>query len=565
MEDATNFLGDLPLAPEIGGHGIHRSSDAGVLKRELIEADDVLEVNPGEPLPAIAQRATHEQPKWQRQQAERERIAAEDHRRANPNDPDTEWFRLLRRGFPLLAEPGEKRIAGMALLRDRLVAAVPVVVDPRRTDEYRRPTFGGRALERLHQRGGRRQAAGNELRHPPARPWPAANARAGEGDDALRARQFLHPVAVRGAPIPGQIANPAGRIRRLRSPAQDDHVMAAFHQLGHQPGADQARSTADQDFHPLTILRQAGRQGDRAAARSRGHQGLKLRVRRSVRACCRLSSASASSETRSSRPRSLAATPVSTARRTMSPFGLAAKGCSSRIMRSRSACRTAIARSASGMTRQNWPSFMRARVFTLRVFERMTATNSRRIRLSPLSPYLPRRTSNASISNSTTARSWLWREARLISFSRSSSRNAWLYAPDCGSSRASFSAWISLRPIISAYRPSPTKLSSAASGSSRSSRGRSKPTTMAPKVPRPFCSVMGTPTMLPSLTTSSVKYRDQALFEMSGTLTLRSACLTHSAIPSSHPRSASTRWSGAGWSEPEARSAPLSSSNSTRP
>src|SRR3984893_16316665 len=202
MEDATNFLGDLPLAPEIGGHGIHRSSDAGVLKRELIEADDVLEVNPGEPLPAIAQRATHEQPKWQRQQAERERIAAEDHRRADPDDPDTEWFRLLRRGFPLLAEARQKRITGRAVLGDDFVASVALVVYTRRVDEHPRATLGRRALERLHQGGGRRKPAGNQHLHPPPGPSTTADAGTGEVDDRLRTAELADPIALGAAPVP---------------------------------------------------------------------------------------------------------------------------------------------------------------------------------------------------------------------------------------------------------------------------------------------------------------------------------------------------------------------------
>src|ERR1700682_1289057 len=153
-EHATDFLRDLPLAPDIGRHRVHRPTHPRILQGEPVEPNDVVDVNPGKPLATVPQRTANEQSKWQGQESKSERLAAEDHGGADSDDPDSKRFSFLRRGFPLLAEAGEERIAGLALLGDHLVAAVPVVVDARRTDEHRRP-LGGRLLERLHQGSGR--------------------------------------------------------------------------------------------------------------------------------------------------------------------------------------------------------------------------------------------------------------------------------------------------------------------------------------------------------------------------------------------------------------------------
>src|SRR5712692_8862069 len=150
-EHATNFLRDLPLAPDVGSDRVHRSAHPRILQGEPVEPNDVVDVNPGKPLATVTQRTADEQSKWQRQQSKSVCLAAEDHRGADPDDPNAERLGLLRRGFPLLAELGEKRITRPTLLRDDLVAAVAVVVDARSTDEDWRAKRGGRPLERLHQ------------------------------------------------------------------------------------------------------------------------------------------------------------------------------------------------------------------------------------------------------------------------------------------------------------------------------------------------------------------------------------------------------------------------------
>src|SRR2546423_6187591 len=266
MEHAAYFPGNIPLPPDIWRDRIHRAAYPRILERQPVEANDVVDVNPGKPLTAVAQRSAEKESKWQGQQSKGQRLAAEHHRGPDSGDADAERFRLLRLVFPLLAEPGEKGIAGMALLRDDLLAAVPVVVDARGTDEHRWPTIGRRLPERLHQGGRRGQPAREERGHPLPRPWPAADAGAGEVDHTLRSRDFPQPLAVRATSVPGAAANALRLVLRSRPPADNDHLVAVLRQALHQVATDKARSTADQDFHPLTMLAAASWDGDRAAA-----------------------------------------------------------------------------------------------------------------------------------------------------------------------------------------------------------------------------------------------------------------------------------------------------------
>src|SRR3989442_14569783 len=176
MDHAADFPGDIPLAPASGCPRGHRPAHARILQWQPVEPNDVVEGNPGEPLATVAQRTDEKESKWQGQQSKGERLAAEDHRGADARDADAKWLRLLRIGFPLLAERGEERIARMAVLRDDLLAAVPVVIDARGTDEHRWPTIGGGPSQRPPQGGGRGPPAGEELRHTPPRPSPPAEA-----------------------------------------------------------------------------------------------------------------------------------------------------------------------------------------------------------------------------------------------------------------------------------------------------------------------------------------------------------------------------------------------------
>src|SRR2546428_5930169 len=75
MEHAADFPGDIPLAPDIGCHRVHRPAHARILQCPPAQPNDVVEANPREPLATVAQRTAEKESKWQGQQSESERRA----------------------------------------------------------------------------------------------------------------------------------------------------------------------------------------------------------------------------------------------------------------------------------------------------------------------------------------------------------------------------------------------------------------------------------------------------------------------------------------------------------
>src|SRR2546422_2790714 len=94
MEHTADFPCDIPLAPDIGCHRVHRPAHARILERQTVETNDVVNVNPGEPLATVAQRTAEKESKWQGQQSKGERLAAADHRGADAGDADAKRVRL---------------------------------------------------------------------------------------------------------------------------------------------------------------------------------------------------------------------------------------------------------------------------------------------------------------------------------------------------------------------------------------------------------------------------------------------------------------------------------------
>src|SRR2546425_10102588 len=77
MEHAADFPGDIPLAPDIGCHRVHRPAHARILQCQPVEPNDVVEGNPGEPLATVAQRTAEKHSKRQRQPAKSQPPPAE--------------------------------------------------------------------------------------------------------------------------------------------------------------------------------------------------------------------------------------------------------------------------------------------------------------------------------------------------------------------------------------------------------------------------------------------------------------------------------------------------------
>ena len=104
MQHVADFPGHLALRPDVRRYGVDRSGQPIILQRQAIQPDQVIDMDPGEPLPAIPERATGEEPERQDQKPEGRRPTSDDHRRADPHHPHAEGFRpggdgLFRRGL----------------------------------------------------------------------------------------------------------------------------------------------------------------------------------------------------------------------------------------------------------------------------------------------------------------------------------------------------------------------------------------------------------------------------------------------------------------------------------
>src|SRR5207245_10189450 len=258
MQLPADFFRNLALSPDVRSNRIHRPVDLQVLEGQAIQPHEVVDMDPGEPLPAITERTAGEDAEGEREQSKSQGAATEDERGANQHDAQTERLGFKGGSLPLLADPSQEGVAGPALLSDELVAAVAVVIDPRGVDEHGETPVGWRAFDGLHDGRGCGEATGQNLRHPSSRPSTLPDAGARQVDNPLRPSQFAHPIAFRGTRIPPDEANTRLRRSAFRTSAQSDDLVPVGRQAGRQPPPNVARSTGDQDFHPYYYARPGG-------------------------------------------------------------------------------------------------------------------------------------------------------------------------------------------------------------------------------------------------------------------------------------------------------------------
>jgi hypothetical protein len=229
---APDFAGDLPLPPQIRRDRIERSLDGVVLEGEAVEADQVVEMDPGKPLPPAAQGSAGKEAEGEHHQAERRGATTEDEGGAYQHHPHPKRLRLARRGLPLLAHASQKRPARRALLGDRLIAALAVVIDARGADEDPRPLSSRRLLKGLDDRPGGLEPAVEDLGHPAFGPATRADARADKVHHAVRSSQLIRPSAGGGPGVPLHQSHAWLRACLSGSATEDGHVMAVADEAG---------------------------------------------------------------------------------------------------------------------------------------------------------------------------------------------------------------------------------------------------------------------------------------------------------------------------------------------
>src|SRR5437879_3471677 len=89
MQLPADFFRNLALSPDVRSNRIHRPADLQVLEGQAIQPHEVVDMDPGEPLPAITERTAGEDAEGEREQSKSQGAATEDERGANQHGPET--------------------------------------------------------------------------------------------------------------------------------------------------------------------------------------------------------------------------------------------------------------------------------------------------------------------------------------------------------------------------------------------------------------------------------------------------------------------------------------------
>src|SRR5207245_714025 len=107
MQLPADFFRNLALSPDVRSNRIHRPADLQVLEGQAIQPHEVVDMDPGEPLPAITERTAGEDAEGEREQSKSQGAATEDERGANQHDAQTERLGFKGGSLPLLARPSQ--------------------------------------------------------------------------------------------------------------------------------------------------------------------------------------------------------------------------------------------------------------------------------------------------------------------------------------------------------------------------------------------------------------------------------------------------------------------------
>ena len=126
----------LPEAPAELAHGhrrrsrrIDRTADERRVQRPLHEPDDVVSVDPGDPLATGPERSAEKPLKRRDHFRQRPPAWSQDEPEAKPDHPHPQRLSALGLGLPGAAQVGEKPAARLISFRELFIATRPVVAD----------------------------------------------------------------------------------------------------------------------------------------------------------------------------------------------------------------------------------------------------------------------------------------------------------------------------------------------------------------------------------------------------------------------------------------------------
>jgi hypothetical protein len=245
MQRPAERLGELEVPHRVGGDRVHRAADRGRVGRVHVEPGQVGDVDPGHPLPAVAQRAAAAELERREHLGQRPAAGAEHDARPRRHHPHAGLLGRGRLPLPVDADLRQEVVGRRGRLGECLVAAVAVVADRGRRDEHGRFPRGLR--DALHEVSGAYDATVADPVLLGRRPPPLRDRLAGEVEHGVDAVEGL------------------GRRRSLeRIPADDplgevaDHGPSPVRVAGHhdraveqsqEPRSDESGRTGDERLH----------------------------------------------------------------------------------------------------------------------------------------------------------------------------------------------------------------------------------------------------------------------------------------------------------------------------
>src|SRR6266542_5388696 len=115
MNGVADRRGELALADRVRRRSVHHPADLWVVEGQPIKPDQIIDMDPAEPLAPVSEPTSKEHSKRQDEQSERRRIARQDEAMAKDHDSHAEWLSLPGRCLPRDANLAE--VAGPGLGR----------------------------------------------------------------------------------------------------------------------------------------------------------------------------------------------------------------------------------------------------------------------------------------------------------------------------------------------------------------------------------------------------------------------------------------------------------------
>ena len=158
MQDSGERFGVGGIAHRLRCDRVDRPGQADVVQRAVVHVEQVVEPDPGQPLPAVADAAAQTGGEQRPEKPQRAAAGGLDDARAHANHPQSGLDRGLRRRLPVRDDIGEDALAAHTPFAQHGVATVEAVdADRRRTDE--RVRSFRRACSGLREALGRSDAA----------------------------------------------------------------------------------------------------------------------------------------------------------------------------------------------------------------------------------------------------------------------------------------------------------------------------------------------------------------------------------------------------------------------